>query len=200
MFAYVAVWVAIAVVTTLFMAHLGHSWFPWAIISGALGPFSWPLAAYTLYTDEPTEVEPPVDVEVLVAVPPWIRSPEPMVEAVRRLKPLAQTAVIASVLDAEDRTSPAGRVAAEELEALLARIGEALVAEGLVEPPVERRILYGRPADELARFAEAGRFRAIVFGPDGSRAHHLLQGHIRRRLLRMTAVPVFPVRRERVIA
>lgn len=200
MLVYVAVWAAIAVLTTLFMAHRGHSWFPWAIISGALGPIAVPLAAYTVMSEEPGDVEPPVEVDVLVAVPPWLRSPEPIVEAVRRLEPLSRTATLASVLDAEDARTRAGKTAAEELDALLARCGEALVAEGLVEAPVERRILYGRPADELARFAAAGGFRAIVFGPDASRAHHLLQGHTRARLQRRTAVPVFADRRQQVIS
>lgn len=198
--AYLVVWVLIAVATTLFMAHRGHSWFPWAVISGALGPISWPLAAYTVLSEEPSDVELPVEVDVLVAVPPWLHSPEPIVEAVRRLEPLSRTATLASVLDAEDARTRGGRAAAEELDALLVRCGEALVAEGLVEPPVERRILYGRPADELARFAAAGGFRAIVFGPDASRAHHLLQGHTRARLERLTAVPVYSARHERVIA
>ena len=200
MHAYVVVWVLIAVLTTLFMAHRGHSWFPWAVISGALGPVSWPLAAYTVLSEESRDFEPPVEVDVLVAVPPWLRSPEPIVEAVRHLEPLSRTATLASVLDAEDASTRAGRVAAEELDALLARCGDALVAEGLVEAPVERRILYGRPADELARFAAAGGFRAIVFGPDASRAHHLLQGRTRARLQRLTAIPVYSAHRQQVLA
>jgi hypothetical protein len=198
MWAYIVVWGLIAVATTLFMAHRGHSWFQWAIISGALGPISWPLVAYTVLSEEPSEVELPVEVDVLVAVPPWLRSPEPIVEAVRHLEPLSRTATLASVLDAEDASTPGGRAASEELDALLARCGDALVAEGLVEPPVERRILYGRPADELARFAAAGGFRAIVFGPDASRAHHLLQGHTRARLQRRTTIPVYPSRGQQV--
>ena len=125
----------------------------------------------------------------------WITSVEPIVEAVRRLEPLAQTATLASVLDAEDANTKAGRAAALDLEGLLVRCGEALVAKGLVEPPVEHQILYGRPADELARFADAGGFRAIVFGPDAPWTRHLVQGHIRARLQRLTEVPVFPVRR-----
>lgn len=193
------VWFSIAVLTTLFMAHRGHAWFPWAFISGALGPLSLPLAAYTVWSEQPRDVEVPVETDVLVAFPPWLRSPEPIVEAVRGLEPLSRTATLASVLDAEDATTPAGREKAEELDALLARCAEALVAEGLVEPPVERRILYGRPADELGRFAAAGGFRAIVFGPDASRGHHLLQGHTRARLERLAGVPVFSARRMEVV-
>jgi nucleotide-binding universal stress UspA family protein len=194
------VWLFAAAATSLFMAHRGHSWFGWAIIGGAFGPLSWPLAAYTVWSDRPSDVEPPVDADVLVAVPPWLGSPEPIVEAVRRLEPLARTATLASVLDAEDATTPGGRAQAAELDAQLARCAEALRAEGLVEPPVERRILYGRPADELARFAASGDFRAIVLGPDASAAHHLLRGHIRARLERLASVPVFSARREQVVA
>lgn len=196
----VVVWVLIAVLTTLLMAHRGHSWFQWAVISAALGPFSWPLVAYTLLTEDRPKVAPLVDADVMVAVPPWITSVEPIVEAVRRLEPLAQTATLASVLDAEDANTKAGRAAALDLEALLVRCGEALVAKGLVEPPVEHQILYGRPADELARFADAGGFRAIVFGPDAPWTRHLVQGHIRARLQRLTEVPVFPVRRSELTA
>jgi hypothetical protein len=190
----VAVWVLIAALTTLLMAHRGHSWFQWAVISGALGPFSWPLVAYILLTEDRPAVAPPVEADVLVAIPPWIKSIEPMLDAVRRLEPLARTATLASVLDAEDATTEAGRAAAEELEALMDSCGGALVAEGLVEPPVERRILYGRPADELARFAAVGGFRAIVLGPNAPRAHHLLQGHTRARLQRLTQLPVLSPR------
>lgn len=196
----VVVWVLIAILTTLLMAHRGHSWFQWAVVSAALGPLSWPLVAYTLFTEDRTHVAPPVDADVLVAVPPWITSVEPIVDAVRWLEPLAQTATLASVLDAEDANTDAGRAAELELEALLVRCGVALVAEGLVEPPVAHRILYGRPADELARFAAAGGFRAIVFGPDAPWARHLVQGHTRARLQRLTGVPVFPVRRSEVTA
>jgi nucleotide-binding universal stress UspA family protein len=177
------VWLFAAAATSLFMAHRGHSWFGWAIIGGALGPLSWPLAAYTVWSDRPSDAEPPVDADVLVAVPPWLGSP-----------------TLASVLDAEDATTPGGRAKAAELDALLARCAEALRAEELVEPPVERRILYGRPADELARYVASGDFRAIVFGPDASAAHHLLRGHVRARLERLASVPVFSARRERVVA
>jgi hypothetical protein len=196
----VGVWVLIAALTTLLMAHRGHSWFQWAVISGTLGPLSWPLVARELLTEERPAVAPPVEVDVLVAVPPWITSIEPMLDAVRRLEPLARTATLASVLDAEDATTVAGRAVAEELEALMVRCGRALVAEGLVEPPVECRILYGRPADELARFAAAGGFRAIVLGPDAPRSHHLLKGHSRARLQRLTRLPVMSSRAGHVTA
>jgi hypothetical protein len=194
------VWLVAAATTTLYMAHRGHAWFGWAIIGTALGPLSWPLAAYTAWTDRPSEVEAPVEADVLVAVPPWLGAPEPIVEGVRRLEPLARTATLVSVLDAEDATTPAGRAEAAELDALLARCAEALLAAGLVEPPVERRILYGRPADELARLATSGGFRAIVLGPDASTAHHLLKGHIRPRLERLVDLPIFSARGERVVS
>jgi hypothetical protein len=193
--AILAAWVANAALTTLLMAHRGHSWFQWAIISGALGPFSWPLAAFTLWFEESPDIEPPSEVDVLVTIPPWLRSPEPIVDVVRAFEPLARTATLASVLEVEDATTVAGREKVEELDALLVRCGEALMAEGLVEPPVERRILYGRPADELARFAAAGGFRAIISGPDAPRGHHLLHGHTRTRLQRLAGVPVYSPRR-----
>jgi hypothetical protein len=194
-----AVWVLIAVLTTLLMAHRGHSWFQWAVISGVLGPISWPLVAYVLLTEERPAVAPPMDVDVLVAVPPWITSIEPMLEAVRELEPLARKATLVSVLDAEDATTATGRAAAEGVAVLMERCAQALVTEGLVDPPVEHRILYGRPADELARFA-AGRFRAIVLGPDAPRSHHLLQGHTRARLQRLSGLPVLTHRGGRVTA
>jgi hypothetical protein len=137
-----------------------------------------------------------VDADVLVAVPPWISSVESIVDTVRRLEPLARKATLASVLEAEDERSAAGRVAAEELHRLLERCGDALVAEGLVEPPVERRILYGRPADELARFATAGGFRAIVLGPSARPSHSWVHGPTRTRLERLAGIPVTSARPE----
>jgi hypothetical protein len=195
-----AVWVLFAGLTTLLMAHRGHSWFQWAVIGGTLGPLSWPLVAYVLLTEDRPAVAPPMDVDVLVAVPPWIPAVEPMLEAVRGVEPLARTATLASVLDVEDATTATGRVAAADLDALMDRCGHALVAEGLVEPPVERRILYGRPADELARFADAGGFRAIVLGPDAPRCHPLLHRHTRARLQRRSGLPVLSPRGGQVTA
>jgi hypothetical protein len=188
--AVIVVWVLVAALTTSFMARRGHAWFQWAVVGAAMGPLSWPLAAYTLRTDGRAVTPLPVEADVLVAVPPWVTSVDPILESIRVLEPLARTATLVSVLETEAETTVAGRGTAEELDGLLARCGDALVAAGLVDPPVERRILYGRPADELARFAAAGGFRAIVLGPSARRPFTWVRGRTRARLERLTDIPV----------
>jgi hypothetical protein len=190
MLASVAIWVALAGLTSLYMAHRGHSWFSWAILALALGPLSWPLAARAVLADARPDEVPRATGDVLVAVPPWVCSPEPVVEAVRRADLQVGEATLVSVLEAEDAQTPAGRAATEEMQALLVRCGEELLGAGLVEGTVEHYVLFGRAADELARLADAGPFRAIVLGPAATWGHHLVQGHTGHRLRRLTAVPV----------
>lgn len=202
MLAFLSLWGANLVLTVLFMTHRGHSWFPWALLAGVLGPLVWPLAAREVRADRRSADQlPPTGGEVLIAVAPWAGSAHPDARTVRRVGPPVRGATFVSVLDAEDAGTPAGRAAAEEAEAGLTHRCRDLVSAGLIEGPVERLILYGRPGDEIARLAASGEFRAIVLGGCGSIGHHLLHGCTRARLERRTSVPIVtPERPEEVVA
>lgn len=201
MLAYLVVWVAIVVLTVVLMAHRGHSWFSWAILTGALGPLAWPLALREVVADRRTTRQPPSTVgDVLIALVPRAGSADPILGAVRQVDPPVRSATLVAVLDAEDAATPAGRAAAADAEALLARSCRMLKSAGLVSGQVEHRVLYGRPADEIARLAASGSFRAIVLGPCGPRRHHLLHGCTRARLERRTSVPLKPTREAEVSA
>jgi hypothetical protein len=191
MLAFLAVWAAIATATTLFMARRGHAFLTWAIVSGALGPLAWPLSMAAILDDEQRSAAEATDVnDVLVGVAPWIRSFEPILKALRRLGAPIAGVTLVSALDAEDAIRPAGRAAARDAEDRLIRCAETLTSSGLLVGPIVHRLVYGRAADELARLARCGEYRAIVLGPSGSWLHHLVQGHTRSRLERRTQVPV----------
>lgn len=199
MLPYLVAWAAIIALTVLLMARRGHAWYFWFILSAALGPLAWPLALRALIGRDHSPNEPPVG-DVLIAFPPWLRSPEPMVKAIKRAELAPRMATLVSVLDSEDADTPAGRAAAREIEALLERCERALVSAGLVRSPVEHRLLYGRAADEIARLAGSGDYRAIVLGPSGSGLRHLLRGHTRARLERLGSIPIVPPDSQRTAA
>jgi hypothetical protein len=191
MLAFLAVWAAIATATALFMARRGHACITWAIVSAALGPLAWPLAMAAILDDEQRSVAEATDPnDVLVGVAPWIRSFEPILKALRGLSAPIAGVTLVSALDAEDAIRPAGRAAAREAEDRLIRCAKALTSSRLLVGPVAYRLVYGRAADELAQLARCGEYRAIVLGPSGSWLHHLVQGHTRSRLERLTQVPV----------
>jgi nucleotide-binding universal stress UspA family protein len=194
---FLALWVGVVALTVVIMARRGHSWFSWAVLGGALGPLAWPLALRELAADRRAD-EPDADGDVLIAVAPWERSPEPILGSLGRVRPPARTATLVTVLDAEDATTPAGRAIVEAAEARLRSFAVAVSSSGLVAGPVEHRVRYGRAADELARLARAGGFEWIVLGSGGSRTQHLLHGRTRTRLERLIPVPVVRTERERV--
>jgi universal stress protein family protein len=187
MLALIGAWTAVVVVTALVMARHGHAWFTWAVLATALGPLSWPLAYHAVTRRTPLDT-PPAD-QLLIAVAPWVASPEPILTTLRTIEPHGR-ATIATVLEAEAAATAGGRAEVRGTEAELQRFADELVSSGLVQGPVTCRVLFGRAADELARLAQVGGYRAIVVGPSGSWMHHLLQGHTRARLERHTSVPV----------
>jgi nucleotide-binding universal stress UspA family protein len=190
MLAFLAVWLTIAVITAVVMTRRGHSWFTWAVIGGVLGPLAWPLAVRADMATRAAPLDPPVSGDVLIGLAPWTGSPEPIVEALRRLDPAPRSVTVVSVLDAEDATTHAGHDGAREAGALLDRCCRAIRSANVVDGRVECRVVYGRPADELARLARSGAYRRIVLGPSGSTMHHVLHGHTGTRLEHLTSVPL----------
>jgi len=184
----IGAWATVVVVTVLFMAHKGHSWFTWAVLSTTLGPLSWPLAVHAM--KERTPVDAPPDDQLLIAVAPWVPSPEPILSTLRTIEPRVARATVVTVLEAEASATAGGQAVVEGTQFELERFAGELVSSGLVQGPVTCKVLFGRAADELARLAQLGAYRAIVVGPSGSRMHHVLQGHTRARLERQTSVPV----------
>jgi hypothetical protein len=188
MLALIGAWAAIVVVTVLIMARKGHCWFTWAVLATALGPLSWPLAFQAV--KQRTPVDTPPDDQLLIAVAPWVPSPEPILTTLRTIEPRVDRATVVTVLEAEAAATAGGQAVVERTELELETFADELVSSGLVQGPVTCRVLYGRAADELARVAQLGAYRAIVVGPSGSWMHHLLQGHTRARLEHRTSVPV----------
>jgi nucleotide-binding universal stress UspA family protein len=158
------------------------------VITGVLGPLAWPLAVGALRADRRTVVEA-TEGDVLVALAPGV-APDGLVEALGQVPGPIRGATLVSVLDAEDADTHAGREAATDAVAALQRCADALTATGHVDGPIDHRVLFGRPADRIARFAETGGYRAIVLGSGGSRPHHLLHGAARARLERLTSIPI----------
>jgi Na+-translocating ferredoxin:NAD+ oxidoreductase RnfD subunit len=171
MLAFLGLWLAIVVITAVVMAHRGHSWFSWAVVAAAFGPLAWPLAVRELLADRRSVAETPVEGDVLVAVAAWADSTAPILEALRELDPPPRAVTLATVLDAEDERTIAGRAAADEREEFLRRCASEVEASGAVGGPVRWELRYGRVPDELAELARAGAHRCIVLGPSGSAVH-----------------------------
>jgi hypothetical protein len=188
--AFLALWLAVIVVTAVVMAHRGHSWFYWAVVTTAFGPLAWPLAVRELLADRTAVTESPPEGDVLVAVAPWTGSAEPIVDALLGMAPPPRAVTLVTVLDAEDEATIAGRAAADEHEASLRRLAGEIEATGVARGPVRWGLRYGRAADVLAELARGGGHREIVLGPSGSAIHHLLQGHTRPRLAHLTPTRV----------
>jgi nucleotide-binding universal stress UspA family protein len=191
MLAFIVVWLAIVVGTTFVMARLGHSWFTWAVLSMALGPLSWPLAIGAERAQRQlTPSVSPHPGDALVGVAPWARSPDAIRDCLVAAADRAHGATLVCVVDAEDATTPAGEAAWREAELDLLRCAEALEASGVVRGHVDCHLAFGRAADELARLAESGGYGVIVLGSCGSRAHHVLHGHVASQIRRRTSIPV----------
>ena len=148
------------------------------------------LAARLRCGEARTPIDAPAADQLLIAVAPWVPSPEPIITTLRAIEPRVGRATIATVLETEAAATASGQAVIRVTEDELQRLADELVSSGLVQGPVTCRVLFGRPADELARLAQLGGYRAIVVGPSGSWMHHLLQGHTRSRLERRTSVPV----------
>jgi hypothetical protein len=188
MLALIGAWTTVVVVTALFMSRQGHSWFTWGILTTALGPLAWPLAYRAMKARTP--IDAPPTGQLLIAVAPWVPSPEPILKALATIEPRAERATITTVLEAEAAATASGKEVVRGTEVELQRLADELVSSGLDQGPVTCRVLFGSAADELARLAQLGGYRAIVVGPSGSWMHHLLQGHTRARLERHTLIPI----------
>jgi hypothetical protein len=196
---FLALWLAVVVVTAVVMAHGGHGWFSWAVVAAAFGPLAWPLAIRELLADRTTVAEPAMEGDVLVAVAPWTCSAEEVLEALALLDPPPRAVTLATVLDAEDASTVSGRVAGSERRAFLRRCASEIEASGVVDGPVRWQLRYGRVADQLAELARAGGYRSIVLGSSGSVVHHLLHGHTRSRLAYATSTRILEPGHPRVV-
>lgn len=87
MLAFLVLWLAVAVVTIVVMAHHGHGWFSWAVVATAFGPLAWPLAIRGLLAERTTVAQPAMEGDVLVAVALWTGSAEQILEALAELDP-----------------------------------------------------------------------------------------------------------------
>ena len=190
MLAFLVLWLAVVVVTTVVMAHHGHGWFSWAVVATAFGPLAWPLAIRELLAERTTVARPATEGDVLVAVAPWTRSTEQILEALAEVDPSPRAVTLATVLDTEDASTVSGRAASGDREAFLRRSASEIETSGVVECPVRWQIRYGRAADELAEVARAGGYRSIVLGSSGSVLHHLFHGHTRPRLAHLTSTRI----------
>lgn len=200
MLAFLALWSAVIVVTSVVMAHRGHSWFSWAVLATAFGPLAWPLAIRELLADRTAVAEPAVEGDVLVAIAPWTRSPEQILEAVADIDPPPRAVTLATVLDAEDAITLSGRAACGEHEVFLRRCADEIDRSGVVGEPVRWELRYGRVPDVLAELARSGAYRSILLGSRGSAIHHLLHGHTRIRLGQLTSTRMLEPVRPEVVA
>jgi len=93
---------------------------------------------------------------------------------------------LVTALDFEDSGSFTGIVSQSHAYSRLADVASKLEFE-----PIEMRLLYGSPAETIARFAQEGGFELIILGARGHGMSKVLFGSVTAKLIGSTPVPVF---------
>jgi len=189
----VAVWAIVASTLALIMARRGHDPFVWWLLGAVLGPLAVPLAvAHRFRSASPLVApEPGMSGRVLVALRPGGDAGD-VTQALSALAavggPVGVT--LATALDADALGSQGGREAIDVAARGLGDVAEALVARGLVVPPVPTRVLFGDPAVVLAEHAVDCGYSLLVVGAASRRSHRIAHGSTRVRLSRRGNIPV----------
>lgn len=180
-------WAVIGVVLSVVMGRRGHDPFVWLALGLVLGPFAVPLAFERL-RDRPLHVAPrheAGDCDVLAGVDGSKESATALHDALEVLGERVTSVTIATVVDHDNRDTPAGEEVREDARLLLAG-----VAEGLGVDEVRTEVLYGRPDQALTSFADAAGIELIVIGARGRGASKAVFGSVAGRLVGASSVPV----------
>lgn len=187
----VAAWVLTGAVLAVVMRRRGHHLLAWFVLGSVMGPFAVPLALERLRDrPAPNVTAMPGETDLLVGVDGSPESVAVLEDALALLGDRMTSVTVATVLDHDERDTPAGdaaRAAARQmLEDVVSRI------EGY---DARWEILYGRADEALVAYAVAAGVEVIAVGARGHGASRTLFGSTAERLVGKSPVPVLVGRR-----
>jgi nucleotide-binding universal stress UspA family protein len=193
----VAAWVLSGLVAGYVMRRLGHDFFVWFALGSVIGPLVFPLAVararLTRATAEEIIPHSPSrgKLDVVVGVDGSEESLTALQLALDIFGESATSITVATVLDHEARTAPAGEEARAEAAQLLDES-----TSSLDHPALSTQILYGRPDRALSEFAIHNGKELIVVGARGRGAAEALFGSVTESLVGDSEVPVLVARKK----
>lgn len=185
-----AVWVAIGLVTALWMARRGHRSPGWLFMGAVFGPVL-AVAARERAQRSPQmpprtgSGEEPGPLRVLVGVDGSPESREALETAVRLFGPYAPTLVAAVVIDYDTAET---ELPGDPAAAVRRRIGTT--DQDVTAYITGYEVLVGPPPEALTRYAGESRTDLVVVGRHGRGLSKRFMGSVPQALLREGAVPV----------
>ena len=192
----VAAWVLSGLVAGFVMRRLGHDFFVWFVIGSVIGPLVFPMAIQRARIARSTGPEHiPYSpsrgrLDVVVGLDGSEESLTALQLAIDMLGDTASSVTVATVLEYEARTAPAGEEVRAEAAELLAE-----ATSHLDHPALSTQILYGPPDRALSEFAVHNGKELIVVGARGRGSAEALFGSVTENLVGDSAVPVLVARR-----
>lgn len=192
----VAAWLLSGLVTGYVMRRLGHDFFVWFALGSVIGPLVFPLAVTRArLTRSDTRAAIPYSpsrgrLDVVVGIDGSEESLIALQVALDMLGDYASSITVATVLDYEARTAPAGEETRAEAAELLAEATSHLDHHAL-----STQILYGPPDRALNEFATHNGKELIVVGARGRGAAEALFGSVTESLVGDSDVPVLVARK-----
>jgi nucleotide-binding universal stress UspA family protein len=193
----VAAWLLSGLVAGYVMRRLGHDFFVWFALGSVIGPLVFPLAIARARVSDVERADSiphrpsPGKLDVVVGLDGSEESLTALQLTVDMLGDSATSITVATVLDYEARTAPAG----EESRAEAAQLLEESTKH-LEHPALRTQILYGRPDRALSEFALHNGKELIVVGARGRGAAEALFGSVTERLVGDSEVPVLVARKK----
>ena len=187
----VAAWVLTGAVLAVVMRRHGHDLITWFALGAALGPFAVPLALERL-RDRPAPIvtEMPGEADLLVGVDGSPESVAALRDALALLGDRVTSVTVVTVLDHDERDTPAGDAARAAARQTLERVVSQIEGHD-----ARWEILYGRADEALVAYAVAAGVEVIAVGARGRGASRTFFGSTAERLVGKSPVPVLVGRR-----
>ena len=187
----VVIWVAGGAGVALVMRRSGHDFGLWLTLGMLLGPFTAFFAQERHRLDMRQGIGTirefragPFD--ALAGIDGSEESINAVQTALGLLGGTLNSLTLVTALDYEASGSFTGIVSQSDAYSRLADVASKLEFE-----PIEKKLLYGSPAETIARFAQEGGFELIILGARGHGMSKALFGSVTAKLTGGTRVPVF---------
>lgn len=185
-------WVMTGVVLAVLMRRRGHHFSVWLVLGSVLGPFAVFLALERLRDRPvPDAAELPGECDLLVGVDGSAESVAALGDALALLGDRVTSVTVATVLNHDERDTPAGENAHRSARQML-----DVVVAGIEGHDARAEILYGRADEALIAYAQAAGAEVIAVGARGRGASRALFGSVAGRLVGSSPVPVLVGRRK----
>ncbi|MEX1091872.1 MAG: universal stress protein [Acidimicrobiia bacterium] len=187
----ITTWVAGGAAVAVVMRRSGHDFGFWLTLGMLLGPLSAFFAQERHRLDMRQEIDRIREFHVghfdaLAGIDGSEESITAVQTALSLLGGTLNSLTLVTVLDYEASGSFTGVISQSHAYSRLADVASKLDFE-----PIEKRLLYGSPAETIARFAQEGGFELIILGARGQGMSKALFGSVTAKLTGSTRVPVF---------